>query len=726
MAENLNLKTIDTVDTRPFKKLVMTIGELPTSFVESMTYYELLAWFVNYLETVIIPTVNNNAEAVQELQDLFVELRKFVDEYFDNLDVQDEIDNKLDRMAESGELGEIIKNYFENYNYLVFPHYKSLGTDTLGDCTIFKSKSKSVMVDCFSNTTETYEGIKEALDLNNITHLDYFIITHYHADHYGNTGNLINDGFIDKDTIVILPNEVHNDYINITGNDVKSLFYAANIPFELCDNQTFTFDDVTMELFNGSLNDINYLNAQGDRNYNDYSIVTKIITKDKRILLTGDLDGIGLRYVANNYLNDGPYDILKDCHHGFANFVQTFVNKTSPKYVVVPTTYGMIEHNLGYRGDLRAAWQTCTSNIYLQGEQPELLTFRINQCGIRINSNALSVQQPSTGYRHTYYVNANTTSEIRDGSTDNPFKDLSEAAVMMPKSSRVRLIVQSELTNTAHVTIQNFKSIRIDFANFKYSSDGIINFINNGYVAVENFKSDDTRLYFEENETIKINNFTSTKNNNQLYIFDSNVILEGDFTIDYNSTTNPALVFNNSHVAVNISSLTVTGTTTQPIIGGWRCSFVIPQSVASIIAAYNPLKIFAKNTLVSSTVTNNDIFNTVFESTAPNYTTGTLKVAPSDYYRKIVITYTNTDGYYYDITVPTNSRGNFPVYLETLSASTSGDREYRKSALLTIDSTNKTFTLSRQLSYSHVLTDNTIASRSTDPCIGIVKIVGIA
>ena len=121
MAENLNLKTVDTVDTRPFKKLIMTIGELPTSFIESMTYYELLAWFVNYLETVIIPTVNNNGEAVEELQGKFIELntafntlKNYVDTYFDNLDVQDEINNKLDDMAEAGTLQEIITTYIQS------------------------------------------------------------------------------------------------------------------------------------------------------------------------------------------------------------------------------------------------------------------------------------------------------------------------------------------------------------------------------------------------------------------------------------------------------------------------------------------------------------------------------------------------------------------------------------------------------------------------------------
>ena len=111
MSENLNLKTIDTVDVSPFKKLVMTIGELPTSFVESMTYYEALAWFVNYLQNTIIPTVNNNAEAVEELQGLFTTLYNYVHDYFDNLDVQEEINNKLDEMAEDGTLQNMITSY---------------------------------------------------------------------------------------------------------------------------------------------------------------------------------------------------------------------------------------------------------------------------------------------------------------------------------------------------------------------------------------------------------------------------------------------------------------------------------------------------------------------------------------------------------------------------------------------------------------------------------------
>ena len=102
------METIETLDTQPFKNLVMSIGALPSSFVDSMSYYEALAWLVKYLETQVIPAVNNNAEALDELQTAFVTLKDYVDHYFDNLDVQEEVNSKLDAMALDGTLAELI------------------------------------------------------------------------------------------------------------------------------------------------------------------------------------------------------------------------------------------------------------------------------------------------------------------------------------------------------------------------------------------------------------------------------------------------------------------------------------------------------------------------------------------------------------------------------------------------------------------------------------------
>ena len=65
-------------------------------------------WFCNFLQEKVIPAVNNNADALAEVQNLMTQLQEYVDNYFENLDVQEEINNKLDEMAESGELTEII------------------------------------------------------------------------------------------------------------------------------------------------------------------------------------------------------------------------------------------------------------------------------------------------------------------------------------------------------------------------------------------------------------------------------------------------------------------------------------------------------------------------------------------------------------------------------------------------------------------------------------------
>lgn len=97
----------------PFAHFCCTIGNLPTSYMISLTYEEQLLWLCQYLEKTVIPAVNTNAEAVAELQNLYIQLKEYVDNYFTNLDVQQEINNKLDEMAQSGELQEIISAYLE-------------------------------------------------------------------------------------------------------------------------------------------------------------------------------------------------------------------------------------------------------------------------------------------------------------------------------------------------------------------------------------------------------------------------------------------------------------------------------------------------------------------------------------------------------------------------------------------------------------------------------------
>ncbi len=93
---------------------------LPLAFDESLSYYECLCALLDYLQNTIMPTLNNNADAIVELQELYNELKDYVDNYFKNLDIQEEINNKLDEMAESGQLADIIAQYLEVASVLGF------------------------------------------------------------------------------------------------------------------------------------------------------------------------------------------------------------------------------------------------------------------------------------------------------------------------------------------------------------------------------------------------------------------------------------------------------------------------------------------------------------------------------------------------------------------------------------------------------------------------------
>ena len=94
-------------------KFIYTLGVLPTSYLMSMTYQEQVTWLYNYLQTQVIPLLNTESAAIQELQTLYELLRTYVNDYFDNLDVQEEINNKLNEMSEDGTLTNLIKNYVD-------------------------------------------------------------------------------------------------------------------------------------------------------------------------------------------------------------------------------------------------------------------------------------------------------------------------------------------------------------------------------------------------------------------------------------------------------------------------------------------------------------------------------------------------------------------------------------------------------------------------------------
>ena len=94
---------IETVG-KPYMRYLAKV--IPLAFDESMSYYEFLCNVYNYLKNEVAPVINNNAEALEEL-------RLYVENYFDNLDIQEEVDNKLEEMYENGQLATLVTQFLQ-------------------------------------------------------------------------------------------------------------------------------------------------------------------------------------------------------------------------------------------------------------------------------------------------------------------------------------------------------------------------------------------------------------------------------------------------------------------------------------------------------------------------------------------------------------------------------------------------------------------------------------
>lgn len=96
----------------PFKSWLAS--NIPAVYDNTMTYYEELCALIKYLQDQVVPAVNTNASAVTTISEAVEQLQKYVEDYFTNLDVQEEINNKLDEMAENGTLQEIMAEYLSS------------------------------------------------------------------------------------------------------------------------------------------------------------------------------------------------------------------------------------------------------------------------------------------------------------------------------------------------------------------------------------------------------------------------------------------------------------------------------------------------------------------------------------------------------------------------------------------------------------------------------------
>lgn len=294
---NLNeLKPITSLNS--FARFCCTIGNLPSSYMVSLTYEEQLLWFCDYLQNTVIPAVNNNAEVVKELQELYVKLKNYVDNYFENLDVQNEINQKLDKMAQDGTLQEIITSYLKINGILSFNNINDLKT------------SENLVNGSFVKTYGFYE-------LNDLGGAFYKI------------REINNKDIVNEINIISLNNEnliaelILNDEMNILQFGInENNSNRINEFINLLENKTLLFNNVDYKLNQDLILPSNIklignnttISSDDDIILNDNNIIDNIIFNTITPITRNDKGYITNQISCHLYANQKNNIIIKNCN----------------------------------------------------------------------------------------------------------------------------------------------------------------------------------------------------------------------------------------------------------------------------------------------------------------------------------------------------------------------------------------------------------------------------
>ena len=70
-----------------FRHFPKSIGELPTSYRESISYEEQILWLCNFIEKEILPSIEISQDTVEELKSAFDSLQKEVEKTFSDFEL---------------------------------------------------------------------------------------------------------------------------------------------------------------------------------------------------------------------------------------------------------------------------------------------------------------------------------------------------------------------------------------------------------------------------------------------------------------------------------------------------------------------------------------------------------------------------------------------------------------------------------------------------------------
>ena len=240
----------------------------------------------------LVRIANEQWETIQNYINQFIELKDFVEDYFENLDVQEEINNKLDEMAEDGTLTAILNN-------AVLPTIEAFESQVNEDIADLRGELSSIASASPIPVSSTSQMTDQSrIYVNTTDGKWYYWSTSDNAWTIGGTyqataiadnsvaGNNLYDG-----TATPKYKYIENYYLDATGTPTYSTNWEYCSEYIPCTTgQTITVTNVrqsAIHLYDANKDHITYINVGND------------ITDYTRTIATADIAYIRLAFPKN-------------------------------------------------------------------------------------------------------------------------------------------------------------------------------------------------------------------------------------------------------------------------------------------------------------------------------------------------------------------------------------------------------------------------------------------
>lgn len=451
---------------------------IPLAYDESMSYYETLCALRDYLVNTVIPAVNNNANAVTELQNAFETLQNYIDNYFKNLDVQTEINNKLDEMASDGSLAKIInEEIFNDLNNKIDEldnnkvDINSPKSNNISLQRVYRDLTK-INLKNFNDYQEgnfDYAGVQGITYINNnkiiwgrrstesqnINKLEEIDLT---------TGQILRTSLIDcghcnsitynsKTNQIIIPKSwVWNNGVEQDSNDVVIINY----------------DTLTMSAIK-TLPFVPYSISYNEENDN-YVIINAIGEARTVYIYDGNLENM----IKSYNMNDN--DLLLGTLQGACSNNNLFTLVTSGVNEILfydlegnkvinysPTQFN---HEGNFLGEIEDITYMGNGEYLISSNNKANIRYSMPQIfKFNVLKNVIDTEHDNTSTisdNQDFYVDINSTSKNPDGTINRPFKYINEVNCMIQNCKRYPII------HVAHGTypftqFEGISKFRIDF-----------------------------------------------------------------------------------------------------------------------------------------------------------------------------------------------------------------------------------------------------------------------